>query len=94
MAYIPFAGQELKWPAESQRLYKSILEQPFVSPIIVCEGGYAAWKMQRRNERMVDDATDILACWDGTPGGTGNCVAYATKVGKPIHRINPAELKI
>lgn len=91
-AYIPFKGQELKWPRQSQDLYRRILEKKLVTPIIVCEDGYAAWKMQKRNEAMVNAATDIVACWDGTQGGTGNCVGYAQKIGKPIHRINPREL--
>jgi uncharacterized phage-like protein YoqJ len=91
-AAIPFAGQELKWPEPSQVLYRRILEEKSVSPIIVCEGPYAAWKMQRRNEFMVDRADEIIACWDGTDGGTGNCVKYAMSKKKKINRINPLEL--
>lgn len=33
--------------------------------------------MQWRNEWMVDNATHLLACWDGSDGGTGNCIRYA-----------------
>jgi uncharacterized phage-like protein YoqJ len=91
-AYIPFQGQELKWPRQSQELYRRILEKKLVTPIIVCDGEYVAWKMQKRNEAMVNAATDIVACWDGTEGGTGNCVKYAMSTHKPIHRINPREL--
>jgi len=50
----------------------------------VCEPGYAAWKMQRRNEAMVDACTHVLALWDGSSGGTENCVKYAEKKRKPI----------
>lgn len=44
---------------------------------------------QRRNEYMVDHADALLAVWDGTKGGTRNCVVYAEEQGKPIIRINP-----
>jgi uncharacterized phage-like protein YoqJ len=91
-AAIPFKGQELKWPTESQKLYRTILENKLATPIIICEGEYAAWKMQRRNEWMVDEADKIIACWDGSDGGTGNCVKYAQQKNKEILRINPKEL--
>lgn len=93
IAAIPFAGQELKWPHSSQVLYRTILESSLCSPIIVCEGEYAPWKMHRRDEWMVDNADKVLACWDGTKGGTGYTVEYATKINKPLIRINPKELK-
>ncbi len=37
---------------------------------------------QRRNERMVDLSDMVAAFWDGSNGGTGNCVRYAKSVGK------------
>jgi uncharacterized phage-like protein YoqJ len=48
-----------------------------------------AWVYQKRNEWMVDHADIVVAVWDGTPGGTRNCVKYAQKVGKPIFQIEP-----
>lgn len=45
--------------------------------VVVCGGGYSPEKMQRRNAWMVDHCDFLLACWDGSPGGTGNCMAYA-----------------
>lgn len=91
VAAIPFEGQESRWPKESQDEYNEILEHAkeiaFIAP-----KGYAAYKMQKRNRWMVDRSTDVLAIWDGTTGGTANCVAYAEAINKPIHRINPMEL--
>ena len=52
--------------------------------VFVSEPGYAAWKMQVRNKWMVDNSDLVLALWNGTDGGTANCVRYAEKVGKPI----------
>ena len=45
--------------------------------------------MQKRNEYMVDLADRVIAVWDGSKGGTANCVKYAEKVGKEIIRIEP-----
>jgi uncharacterized phage-like protein YoqJ len=39
---------------------------------------------QRRNERMVDLCDMLAAFFDGTPGGTANCVRYANSVGRRV----------
>jgi len=43
---------------------------------------------QRRNERMVDLSDMVAAFWDGSNGGTGNCVRYSLKVGKKMVRFS------
>lgn len=48
-----------------------------------------AWVYQKRNEWMVDNADMLVAVWDGSGGGTANCVAYALKREVPIWRIDP-----
>ena len=54
---------------------------------LVCEGEYAAWKLHKRDEWMVDNGDLLVACWDGSSGGTGNTVNYANKVGREIKNI-------
>lgn len=88
IAAIPFAGQESLWPKESQKLYFKLLDLAY-EVITVCEGGYSAQKMQIRNEWMVNNSDKVLAVWDGSSGGTDNCVSYAISVGKEIIRIIP-----
>jgi len=85
VACIPFHGQESQWPSASQRAYHEYLSNAV--NIIVCSSGpYSAYKMQIRNERMIDSALRrgpgldnslLLAMWDGTSGGTQNCLLYA-----------------
>lgn len=82
-AAIPFVNQESRWPALSQTWYKDLLKLAD-KVVVVSEGGYAAWKMQTRNQWMVDNSDVVLALWNGTDGGTANCVRYAEKKGKPI----------
>ena len=85
-AYIPFIGQADAWPSHSHALYQSILRR-CASQKIVSPGGYEAWKMQARNEAMVDDADHILALWNGEKGGTANCLAYAAAKNVPSENL-------
>ena len=88
-AAIPCDGQERSWPTPSQDRYYLLLKHPKVSGSIINPGPYAAWKMQARNEYMVDNSDLILAVWGGSGGGTANCVTYANKCGKPVVRLDP-----
>lgn len=92
IAAVPFAGQETVWPALSQEAYRRLLAQA-AEVIEVCSPSYAAWKMQARNEWLVDHATTLLAVWNGSSGGTANTVLYANRIGKPVHIINPRDLE-
>jgi uncharacterized phage-like protein YoqJ len=90
-AAIPCDGQERTWPTSSQDRYHLLLKHPKVTAHVVNPGPYAAWKMQARNEYMVNYSDLLLAVWGGSHGGTGNCVAYANKCGKPVVRLDPFE---
>lgn len=89
-AYIPFEGQELKWPEHSQEQFRDILLQA-KTMTIVSEGGYAGWKMQKRNSAMVDAGDICIGIWDGSAGGTKNCIDYAIKCEKPLYVLNPKD---
>jgi len=78
LAAIPFAGQERLWPDASKQVYNTLLRQA-IEVVTVCEGSYTSHKMQKRNEWMVDHADVLLALWNGTTGGTRNCVHYAER---------------
>lgn len=91
LAAIPFEGQEKAWPEESQKAFR-LLRRLAAEEVIVSEGGYSPNKMQVRNEWMVDHCDLLIAVWDGTSGGTGNCVQYAESIGKKIYRIDPSKL--
>ena len=87
-AAVPFVGQEKVWPEQARKRWEFLLGRA-AKVEIVCKGGYSPEKMQKRNEWMVDRCDVLLAVWDGTSGGTGNCVRYAQNQGKRIVRINP-----
>ncbi len=89
-AIIPFEGQELAWPEESQKAYR-LLRKLASEEVIVSPGGYAASKMQIRNEYLVDNCDKLIAVIkpDETSGGTFNCVKFAKSKNKEIIFINP-----
>ena len=82
-AFVPFLGQESQWNASTQRQYQQPLSSA-ADVVVVSEGGFAPWKMQVRNQAMVDQGDVLLALFSGRPGGTANAVAYAGKRGVMI----------
>lgn len=88
-AAIPFGGQEIQWPLETQERYRALLKKA-VEVKLVSSGGYASWKFQRRNEELVNTC-DLLVClWDGSNGGTANCIKYAKRVGRKFEPMEAA----
>lgn len=83
IAAVPFKGQEHQWPALAQYDYRKLLARAARVEIISL-GDYSARAMQRRNEWMVDESNRLLALWDGSSGGTANCVAYAGRKDREV----------
>jgi uncharacterized phage-like protein YoqJ len=70
-------------------LYERILDEAVEVVDVNPSDSYpGAWVYQKRNEWMVDNATHILAYYNGAPrGGTFNCLKYANKVRKPVKNV-------
>lgn len=83
VAAVPFEGQERLWPDSSKRQHADLLKRA-AQVVVVCPGGYDPQKMQTRNRWMVDHADGLVALWDGSSGGTANCVKYAQRIGRPV----------
>ena len=92
-AAVPFKNQEAAWPKESKIYYGKLIELAS-KIIIVSEGTYTPYKMQVRNEWMVDNCDKVLAIWDGTKGGTYNCIKYAEKLNKEIINLHQEYIKL
>lgn len=91
-AYIPCVGQEKMWTQKSQDEYNSILQHELCTVHYTSKQTYQPYSMQLRNEAMVDSCNLLIAVWDGTSGGTKNCVDYARKNSKFIIYIDPKNL--
>lgn len=87
VAAIPFRGQEKKWPVKAQEQYHWILTHA-QAVVYVCDEGYSATKMHKRNEWIVDSSNRMLSLWDLIDeGGTAACLRYARKKGRMIHNV-------
>jgi uncharacterized phage-like protein YoqJ len=85
LAIIPFEGQERKWPEDARARYKRLLAA--ATEVIVISPWPSTKAMQLRNEAMVDRCDRVVALWDGSWGGTFNCVKYAEKKRVPIDHL-------
>ena len=45
--------------------------------------------MEKRNRYMVDNASVVVAVYDGRQGGTASTIAYAAKKGREIIELRP-----
>lgn len=93
IAAIPCLNQNKMWKQLSKDLYKGLLEHPLTTQHLVTNTEYNHNCMQLRNEWMVNNCDVLIAVWDRTPGGTGNCVNYAVNQGKTIIFIDPNDYK-
>lgn len=81
-AAVPFPGQESKWPRDSQERYRTLLSR--ATKVIEVSPRYSVKAMMERNKYMVRRASGVIALWDGSLGGTCNCVQFATALDVPI----------
>ena len=93
IAAVPFIEQDKIWPLESKKIYQILLSKA-AEKVIVSDGGYEAYKLQIRNEWMVNRCDKLIAVFktSETTGGTFNCIKYAKSMGKSIIIIDPSTL--
>lgn len=87
-AAVPCIKQYKKWQQESKDEWQIIIDK-CDEVYYVSNEEYTHWCMQKRNEWMVDNSQYVIAVWDGTSGGTANCVNYAKKINKTIEVLTP-----
>lgn len=84
-AYIPFKGQESKWPEINQERYHDLLK--YASKQVVISEKFTSTCMRERNIRMVDDCDEALAIFNSNyKSGTGSFIRYIDKI-KKTHTI-------
>ena len=88
----PFPSQDSKWPLYAREKFQAMLH--IADQVVdVSPDPYAPWKMQLRNEWMVNRSEAVIAVWNGEEkGGTWNCIQYAIKRQRDILFIHPATL--
>lgn len=83
-AALPCDGMDETWPAGSRAEFRRLLALA-TRVHVVSPGPYKPWKMQRRNEWMVDNSARLVTVHDGSAGGTLNCIRYAESVSRAIY---------
>lgn len=86
-AYCPTGEVNPKWGYEAKQYYAYLLSM--AREVKVISKKYTFDCMQRRNEWMVDDCDLVIALWDGSSGGTANCINYAKEVKRPWANLWP-----
>lgn len=95
VAALPYLAQPGRWPDESVNVWNIITNladcvvEVSENPINTRD---AVVKLQIRNEWMVDRSALCFGVWDGSAGGTRNCLVYAEKRGRLVYKISPASL--
>lgn len=85
---IPCRNHSCKWNSKDKELWQEICDKSD-DVVLVTDDDYKPYLMQVRNEWMVNNSDIVVAVWDGTKGGTGNCVNFSEKQSKEIIRITP-----
>ena len=84
VSVLPYNKFGSSWPQESQDRLSELLRLAKERVYVHDTDEYRVWYMQDRNEWMVNNAEVVLALWNGSDGGTKNCIKYAEKVNKPV----------
>ncbi len=93
VAEVPVRSQPDRWIGEKDKLrWREHLGKS--DQIRIYGESYGVKYLHARNQGMIEKANLLIAVWDGSEqGGTAGAVKYATKIGRRIHRIDPATLK-
>lgn len=84
---IPYYDFGRNWPEKAKKRLEEINENAD-QIVFVHKGNWNNnnYLLQLRNEWMVDHSQVVLAVWNGSLGGTRNCVMYAMRQEVPIIR--------
>ena len=88
-AAIPCDTQSSRWNKVQKAEYNRILA--CCDMVTYVQHVYTRDCMMKRNKYLVDNAATVLACFNGTPGGTMNTLVYAKRNSRKIIIINPEE---
>ncbi len=78
-AAVPCDSQANSWPEEQKERYNAILSS--CNTVTFVQHQYTPGCMLRRNRYMVDNSSVLLACFNGSSGGTMSTLLYARRQG-------------
>ncbi len=80
---VPCLNHSSKWTKNSKKDWQDIIDKSDEVKYVT-EEEFTPYCMQLRNKWMVDKSDIVVSVWDGSSGGTNNCVQYATENKKRI----------
>jgi len=86
-AALPCEGQASRWDEATRRRYYRLVALCDYETLVSRE--YTETCMAKRNRYMVDNASVLLAVFDGKQGGTSQTLAYAQKREREIIELRP-----
>lgn len=89
---IPCQNQDKFWKQPDKERYHMILEKADIVKMVT-NAPYTPFCMQQRNEYMVNHSDKVIAVWNGSSGGTKNCIDYAKNRKKEIIWFFPCYMK-
>ena len=76
-AAVPCDSQSKAWSTKEKERYAGFLEQ--CDRVTYVQHVYTKGCMQKRNRYMIDNSSLLLACFNGTPGGTMSTILLAER---------------
>lgn len=92
-AFVPFDGQQSRWPAEAQTRYRRLLRRCSRVRFVSCTPSMQAFLV--RNEAMVQACDVLIAVWTGKRwGGTFRCLEAGLAAGRHVVWLDPVARRI
>ncbi len=90
VAAVPFRGQEKRWSVQQVERYEKLISQ--CDKVACFSEYYHSGCYHERNRKMVGNAGNLIAVYDGiSDGGTAYTVNYAKEMGRRVVIIDPSE---
>lgn len=89
VAAVPCQEQCRPWNAKDTAVWKDLLSK--CDKVEILQKHYSPDCMEKRNKWMVERADTTIAVWDGSRGGTANCVDDALDAGNTVYVIDPTK---
>lgn len=96
-AYLPFDGQERRWPVSSQQDYRALLQLASAvqytdaRPNHTLSSDDVRHALFQRNADMVANCQAAIAVWNGSPGGTAHAVRLMRHRRIPLLVLHPEQ---
>ncbi len=89
---LPFTPEAMSkyWNPAQRKVLEDTIK--YAEKVDILSSVYNVRFYQIRNEKMVDSSEVLCAFFNGSPGGTANCIRYARHKRHPVEVYNPKQV--